>query len=179
MTTTTQPHSKEHSDPDWVSMLLNECDPDEHLHTIVRDAAKLFKAPIVMINLLSAETVTFKACIGQVAGDSLDRDGSFCDVALSQDSTLNIVDASQDPQFKDFVLVTNELQIRSYFGKALHAPDGSRIGTLCVLDSKPRAYTSAESEVLSHFAEIAEAELRAILRKIPKGGTTPLLPSFA
>lgn len=145
--------------------MLNDCEADEHLDRIVQDAALLFKAPIAMINLVTPEHVIFKACIGFEQGDRVDQDGSFCAKASSQNEPLMIVDAQLDDEFKDYGMVTGADKIRSYFGKSLHAPDGSQVGTLCLFDTKTRTYTAEEHELLCSLAEMADEQIAAIIEE--------------
>jgi len=114
-----------------------------------------------MINLLTPDRVVFKACVGKTKGDSLERNGSFCDVAVSQESPYAVIDASKDSMFKDYILITDE-HVRSYLGKSLHAPDGTRIGTFCVLDHKPRNYSKVQHKLLTDTAASIENEIASL-----------------
>ena len=148
----------------WTNDLLAEgCEPDEKLDQLVRDAAQLFKVPIAMINLVTADKLVFKACIGKTQADCLDRDGSFCDIAIQQAEPLMVVDATKDKNFKTYEHVTGEMHLRSYLGQSLHAPDGTKIATFCVLDTLPRKYTATQQQALSQLAALAEMQLAKIL----------------
>ena len=150
----------------WTDILLvNDCEPSEQLDQLVKDAAHLFKTPIAMINVLTPDQVVFKACVGNTQAAYLDRNGSFCDVAVARDAPLMIVDATKDEQFKTCDLVTGEMHIRSYLGKSLHAPDGTKIATLCLLDTKPRVYTKLQQNALKQLAEMAEVHLAQIFSR--------------
>jgi GAF domain-containing protein len=148
----------------WFDMLLiNDCEPDERLDDITRDIAQLFKVSTVMINLLTDDKIYFKSCIGETQGDSIDGEGAFCSLAVTQDEPLIISDTLADPRFKNYWMVSGPLAIRSYIGTVLHAPDGSVIGTLCLLDTSPRIYNKEEISLLVDFAALADTHLRAIL----------------
>lgn len=144
-------------------LLLDNCGPEERLDQITRDAAMLFKVPIAMINLVTSDQIMFKSCVGLLQGDHLNRSGSFCSYASRQEKPLSVPDATLDELFKDYALVTGPLNIRSYVGKSLHAPDGTRIGTLCLLDTKPRTYSAKQLKILTDLAELADQQLHAIL----------------
>lgn len=149
--------------PSWFTMLLaNECEPDERLDDITRDASLLFKVPMAMINLVTDDKIIFKACVGETQGNSIDRDGAFCSLATTSQAPLMIPDATLDPRFKNYSLVTGPLAVRAYLGTALHAPDGSTIGTLCIFDTKPRTFDAEEIELLTSMAEMADEQLAFI-----------------
>jgi GAF domain-containing protein len=150
--------------PAWFSMLLaNDCEPDERLDDITRDASKLFKVPMAMINLVTDDKIIFKACVGETQGKTIDRDGALCSLAATIEAPLMIPDATLDPRFKNYSLVTGPIAVRAYLGTALHAPDGSTIGTLCIFDTKPRTFDAEEIELLTSLAEMADEQLAFIL----------------
>ncbi len=151
----------------WFDMLLlNDCEPDEKLDVITTDAAKVFKVPIAMINLVTADEIIFKACIGEVQGNKIERSGAFCSLAVNSEKPLMIPDATLDPRFKNFFMVSGPLSVRAYLGKALHAPDGSIIGTFCLFDTKPRRFTAKELDLLDDFVELAEDQLSTIFSSL-------------
>jgi GAF domain-containing protein len=145
------------------SLMLNDCEADERLDCITRDAANVFDVPIAMINLVTENAVIFKSCVGRVQADQLKPNEAFCTLAAASEEPLVVVDATHDDRFKDFAIVTGPLHIRSYLGKSLRAPDGSSIGTLCLLDTKPRSYSDEQIKLLISMAEMAEEQLAVIL----------------
>jgi GAF domain-containing protein len=85
----------------WLdNLLLNDCEPDEQLDSLTRDVAKLFKVPLAMINLVTADEIIFKACVGEIQGKKIERSGAFCSLAVTSEETLMIPDAHLDPRFK-------------------------------------------------------------------------------
>ncbi len=142
--------------------MFNDCEPDEQLDYITQDAATLFNVPIAMVNLVTPTQVMFKACVGATQGSHLDHKSSFCPYAIKQEQPYVVPDAMADELFKNNPLVTGPLKIRSYAGKSLHGVDGTRIGTLCLLDTKTRNYTEAELDSLCSMAELAESQLQSI-----------------
>ena len=74
-----------------------------------------------------------------------------------------VPDATKDDRFKDNPLVTGGPKIRFYAGAALISPEGARLGSFCVIDSKPRPdLTLKQKEMLESFA--TEAVLCLISR---------------
>lgn len=134
---------------------------EERFDRITRVAAALFDVPIAMINLIDSETQTFKSCVGLPPGGKTDRRVSFCGHTILQDEPLIIDDALNDERFKDNPIVTGEMHIRSYIGIAIHAIDGTKPGSLCLIDTKPRAYSEAQISLLKDLAAWVEIELNS------------------
>ncbi len=82
-------------------------------------------------------------------------------MAADQDSPLMVQNATLNEEFKNNPLVIGDLHIRSYTGKSLHSVDGFRIGTLCLLDNKPREYSSEQLGLLEDLAKWAEVEINS------------------
>lgn len=157
----------------WIELLSADgCEPEERLDTIVRDAAAIFRVPIAMINLVDKNTIVFKSCVGLKQGASINRCGAFCSTGVRQENCFVVADALNHADYKDYSLVTGPLKIRSYVGKSVHAPDGTRIGTICLFDTKPRKYTRVELHALRALAEMVDYGIREILTE-----NTPSLTS--
>lgn len=112
--------------------------PDAVLDAITRSAAKFFDVPIVLISLVEKDSQWFKSQVGLDIATT-PRDVSFCAYAILENELLEVVDATLDARFQDNPLVTGPPHIRYYLGAPLMTPDGFSIGTLCLLDYRPRA----------------------------------------
>ena len=117
--------------------------PENDFDRIVSLAARIFDVPMVLISLVDRERQFFKARVGFDVCETT-RDVSFCAHAIRGEDILFIPDASLDPRFADNPLVLGPPSLRFYAGKPLVAPSGERLGTLCVLDNKPRAFFGAQ-----------------------------------
>ena len=73
-----------------------------------------------------------------------------------------VPDASQDDRFADNPLVVNPPHIRFYAGCPLRAPNGQKLGTLCIIDHVPRQFEAADFDALIDLAVMAEGEIAAI-----------------
>ncbi|MGM0578366.1 MAG: PAS domain S-box protein [Myxococcota bacterium] len=133
--------------------------PEERFDRITRMAQRLFSVPIALVSLVDAERQWFKSRQGLDATET-SREVSFCGHAILDDETFVVEDAAADPRFADNPLVTDEPRIRFYASRPLHAPGGQRVGTLCVIDRKPRDLSPEEWELLRDLAAMAERELR-------------------
>lgn len=132
---------------------------EERFERITRLARRLLGVPIAAISLLDTDRQWFKSVQGLDVTET-SREVSFCGHTILSDD-LNIVpDASQDPRFADNPLVTGEPHISFYAGCPLKAANGSRIGSLCIIDRKPRRLSRDDRQVLLDLAGLAETELR-------------------
>lgn len=131
---------------------------EERFDRITRTAQRLFNVPFALISLVDAERQWFKSCQGLNASET-PRDISFCGHAILGEGVFLVADALADLRFADNPLVTGEPKIRFYAGQPLRAPDGSRIGTLCIIDRQPRVMSEAELQSLHDLAAWAEQEL--------------------
>lgn len=127
---------------------------DDVFEEIVAMTAEFFQAPIVLISIVDEHRQWFRARFGLQAQET-PRDVSFCAYAILSDGSLEVVDATLDDRFKDNGLVTGEPGIRYYAGSPLITEDGIALGTLCVIDTVPRAPMSErEARMLKRLAAL-------------------------
>jgi PAS domain S-box-containing protein len=124
-------------------------------------AAKLCEVPIAVVNLIGDGRQFFKAEVGLGVRET-PLETSFCAKAILEDEFLLVPDATQDPRFDCNPLVVGEPHIRFYAGALLKTEHGHPIGTLCVLDYRPRELTKLQQETLRVLARqvMAQLELR-------------------
>ena len=135
--------------------------PEERFDRITRVASLVFNTPIALVSLVDENRQWFKSCIGLDASET-SRGISFCGHAILQRDPLIIPDATKDPRFFDNPLVTGEPNIRFYAGQPLHSSEGHSLGTLCVVDRRPREFGDRELQVLKELGMWAERELLGI-----------------
>jgi PAS domain S-box-containing protein len=111
--------------------------PESAYDELVGLAARLCDTPTALISLVAEDEQWFKARVGLDAC-ATGRDVSFCDHAMRGDGVMVVPDATLDPRFADNALVTGAPFIRFYAGAPLVSPEGQPLGSLCVIDSKPR-----------------------------------------
>ena len=132
---------------------------DESFDRLTRMATRLFDAPIALISLVGEDEQFFKSHVG-IQECSTSREHSLCAHAIVQDDIMVVPDATQDPRFVDNPMVTDEPFIRFYAGAQLSAHDGSRLGTLCIIDTEPRdGLSPPELERLHDLAVLVEERM--------------------
>lgn len=134
---------------------------EERFDRITRLAQRIFGVPISLVTLIDAERQWFKARRGLAMAET-PRAMSFCAHAMQEDDVMQVTDASVDPRFAANPLVTGDPEIRFYAGAPIEAPDGARLGTLCVIDRQPRSLGEEEVEILRDLAAMIEREIAAL-----------------
>lgn len=137
--------------------------PEERFDRITRLAARAFNVPIALVSLVDRDRQWFKSRQGLPACET-GRSISFCGHAILQEGPLVVCDALQDPRFFDNPLVAGDPHIRFYAGQPIHGPDGSRLGTLCIIDRQPREFFAEDAALLVDLAGMVERELSLVDR---------------
>ncbi|NPU91031.1 MAG: GAF domain-containing protein [Gammaproteobacteria bacterium] len=135
--------------------------PEERFDRLTRLAKTLFGTEMALVSLVDTDRQWFKSRQGLDASET-PRDISFCGHAILGSDILEVTDARQDPRFADNPLVVGPPHIRFYAGAPLKAASGHRVGTLCIIDSKPRQLTLRERNMLDDLAGCVEEELHRI-----------------
>lgn len=134
--------------------------PEERFDRVTRLARQIFSTSIALVSIVDADRQWFKSRQGLDAEET-PRDISFCGHAILDDKIMVVNDAEQDQRFCDNPLVCGNPNIRFYAGYPLAAPDGSRIGTLCVIDDKPKDISKEQLQLLRELGRMVEEELIA------------------
>lgn len=126
---------------------------------IVELARVLFDVPIALVTLVDRDRQWFKARCGLGVRET-DRDVAFCAHAIQEDTIFVVEDALEDVRFRDNPLVTGEPHIRFYAGAILKSVNGYPLGTLCIIDRKPRKFSRADQTKLISLSKFVADELR-------------------
>ena len=142
------------------SLDVLDSEAEERFDRLTRLAKRLFGVPIALVSLVDEDRQWFKSRQGLDACET-SRDISFCGHAILGEDLFIVPDAALDERFSDNPLVTDAPHIRFYAGCPLRHHDGSKLGTLCIIDRTPREISDEDYEVLKDLAEMAERELTA------------------
>ncbi|MGG1905445.1 diguanylate cyclase [Enterobacter ludwigii] len=143
------------------TMGILDTNTEERFDRLTRIASKLFQVPVALVSLIDRDRQWFKSVCG-LDIRSTPRTNSFCAVVVENGRPLVVNDALREPFFSQNRLVLNEPNIRFYAGYPVHLPDGEIAGTICIIDTKPREFSSDEYALLQDLAFIVEDELRII-----------------
>ncbi|WP_040697574.1 GAF domain-containing protein [Nodosilinea nodulosa] len=138
--------------------------PPEHSYDDITSlAAFICDVPIALISLVDAERQWFKSRVG-LAVQETSRDVSFCAHTILDSGIMLVNDTSCDERFADNPLVTGEPGIRFYAGVPLISPEGYPLGTLCVIDRKPKTLNNHQVKTLEALARqvVVQLELKRV-----------------
>ena len=125
---------------------------------ITRLASRHFGVQTALVSFVYKETQWFKSLQGLKAF-STERKVSFCSHAILQNTALIVENALLDSRFKDNPLVREGPRVRFYAGHPVKNTQGVMLGTLCLMDSVPRAFSRDDIDDLRDFAKLVENEI--------------------
>ena len=140
------------------NLKILDTDPEERFDRVTRLAKRIFGTDIALVSLVDGERQWFKSYQG-IEVTETPRDISFCGHAILDDEVMIVNDTHTDDRFRDNPLVTANPSIRFYAGCPISAPNGSKVGTLCVIDSKPREVEEGDKALLEELGQLVEEEL--------------------
>lgn len=124
---------------------------EKEFEDIVELAARVCGVPISLVSLVAEDRQWFKARTGLDVPQT-SRSVSFCAHALQQNDIFLVKDAAADERFAENPLVTGDPRIRFYAGAPLVSPKGYKLGTLCIIDNKPRELNWEQAVILKTLA---------------------------
>lgn len=130
---------------------LLDTEPEQEYDDIVKIIAHICDVPIALIALIDQKRKWHKARCGTDATGS-PRDITICSYTITQPETLIILDTHLDERFYELDVVTKPPNVRFYAGVPLINEDGFALGTLCLIDKKPRTLTTQQKESLEAMA---------------------------
>lgn len=143
------------------SLNILDTDPEERFDRLTRLAKRLFGISFAMVNLIDINRIWTKSSQGIEIIES-PRETSFCGHTVLGDDILVIPDALSDQRFCDNPFVIGDPKVRFYAGVPLVVTNGSKVGTLCLVDRTPRTLSDEDKELLRDLGKIAEQELVAL-----------------
>jgi GAF domain-containing protein len=140
---------------------------EEEFDDIVKMAAQACNVPISLISFVTSGRQWFKAEVGTGLTET-PLSASICSHAIRHKDLFIVPDTTKDPRTRDNPLVAGDPNVRFYAGALLASPEGLPLGTVCVLDYKPRTLTDQEANTLKILARqvMTQLELRRTLSQL-------------
>jgi phosphoribosyl 1,2-cyclic phosphodiesterase len=137
-----------------------DTEPEARFDRYTEVARSQFDVPIALVSLVDSDRQWFKSHPGLDISQT-PRDESFCAHAILGPDVFVVPDALQDDRFADNPYVAHGPRLRFYAGVPLTLTDGERVGTLCIMDNRPRALDELQIQRLRALARMVEAELQS------------------
>src|SRR3954471_11971148 len=154
------------ADPERVEAVratgLLDSDISPSFDRLARVAAKVLNAPVALVSLVDADRQFFKSCLGlpepwaSQRGTPLSH--SFCQHAVASREPLLVDDSREHALLRDNPAI-RDIGVIAYAGIPLIDADGHALGTLCVIDSQPRHWTTDQVQLLSDLAASVVTEI--------------------
>ncbi|MGY3087618.1 hypothetical protein ACVWYF_000644 [Hymenobacter sp. UYAg731] len=132
----------------------------EVFNDFVSIVAKLFDMPIALVSLVRADDVVFIGNEGLPEAQVVDRQDSMCSVAILSDDLTEFRDVAAAPCALVNPYVAQQMHLGFYAGQALRTPGGLAVGSLCIMDRRPRQLSPSEGHLLRDLAQVAQELLR-------------------
>jgi len=163
-----------------LGILLTE--REEAFDRLTKLGSQLMETSICLISFVDEEEQWFKSAVG-LADEKTSRDAAFCTYTVLREmpGCFIVLDAPADPRFANNPLVTGPPYIRFYAGAPIKHPDSNfKIGSFCVIDSKPREQFSAASQrTLQMLADMVQHELVSRATRIAHENKTRVLMALS
>jgi sigma-B regulation protein RsbU (phosphoserine phosphatase) len=140
------------------SLNLLDTAPEERFDRVTRLASQFFQVPICYVALIDGDRQWFKSRQG-ICQEQTGRGVSFCQYTIHRNEPFIIPDTLLHPIGRNHPLVVGDPFVRFYAGVPLAGPRGKKIGTFCLIDTKPREFDEDQIARLTAFAAIIEREI--------------------
>jgi len=131
--------------------------PSPDFDRLTRLVAKVLNAPVALVSLVDRDRQFFKSCVGLPEPWSSRRETplshSVCQHVVVSRRPLVVRDLRQDPELRDNLAV-RDLGVIAYLGVPLITAGGEALGSLCVIDGRPRDWTDEEVGLVTELAAV-------------------------
>lgn len=162
MSTASIPDDEEERLAALAELQLLDTEAEPVFDRIISKLARVFEMPIALISLVDRHRLFFKSHTGLPAdlakSRQVPRDVSVCGHVVSKNEVTVIEDLARDRRFANNPWI-RQRGLRFYAGAPLRAPNGQPIGSLCLLDVKPREFTSRDRRHLQEYASEVMEEI--------------------
>jgi len=132
--------------------------PEKEFDSITLLASRITNSPVSLVSLVDETRQWFKSKVGTALSET-PREISLCQYAITQDDIYEVHDLLENKTFANNPLVKGKSGYRFYAGAPLIDPQGFRLGTLCVIDTKPKVLTVEQKDALTLLAKAVMAQL--------------------
>ena len=143
------------NEPERIAALYRcnilDTEPEEGFDDITSLAAHICQVPYALVSFVDRDRQWFKSRVG-ISSPETSRKIAFCAYAILQNDIFIVNDTHQDERFKDNPLVLEAPYIRFYAGVPIITVEGYALGTLCVIDDKPRILTPDQINALKQLS---------------------------
>lgn len=151
-------HNEEQRVTSLCALGMLDTPPEQRFDRFTAIAAAAFSVPISLVSLIDVDRQWFKSRFGLDAPET-PRSSAFCSHAIETVDTFVVPDALLDARFANNPLVVGAPHIRFYAGSPIYSNSGYPLGTLCIIDTKPRQFDKAQCDLLDSLARMVEAEI--------------------
>ncbi len=137
---------------------------DDRYTRVTELAQSMFGTAAAAVTFIDRDRQWFKARSGFELSET-PRCVAFCDYTIRDDNGFVVPNATLDERFSANPFVTDEHHVRFYAGYPIVSPEGQRVGSFCVYDTRPREFSEAESVMLRNLALLVQDELWADSQK--------------
>ncbi|MCM4158325.1 HAMP domain-containing histidine kinase [Antarcticibacterium flavum] len=127
---------------------------DNNLDNITRMAAQILEVPIAIISLIEGDKVWFESTYG-LEVQEIEKNPGWFPSAILGESLYQVENAALDMRTKNHPLVKGDFGLRFYSAIALRDRNGHNLGTLSIIDKKPRSLNRQQQTILREFGELA------------------------
>lgn len=152
--------------------------PDGAYDGITTLAARIFNVPVALVSVVDEDRIWFKSRFGLDGIQEIPRDPGLCSSAILDDEVYVVENARIDPRTLANPLVAGSFGLQFYAAAPLITSDGFRLGTVCILDRKPRVLSRVEEQLLQTLATLVmndlEIRLKAMRAVLAERNSRPL-----
>jgi len=134
--------------------------PEHPFNQIAIEACKTFNMPVAVVSLVDKYRAWYKASVGMTGLKEVPREDSLCSLVILQDAVTVFNEALKEPCLLANPFVVSDFGLRFFAGAPIITPDGFRLGGVCVVDKKPRAFTNEDQVILEQLAARAMQEIK-------------------
>jgi GAF domain-containing protein len=134
--------------------------PEGYFVNLANIMARTFNVPIALISFVDKTQVSFPGNYGMEEVKVVPRGLSLCSLAILEETPTVFEDALKEPCLLANPLITGSFGLRFYAGAPILTHDGYAIGTACIVDKEPRAFSSEDISMLEYFAKVAMQEVQ-------------------